>query len=452
MDNKYLLSYLKSYYNDPRMDRVLDYFKVDFDYYLYAYGCQFGSNDNLEKNIQFLYDNDFGKVKSSTPKKFSLKILLKNKLISIMSKAQNYSIEKQAKLDENFKKVLFYNKLPRKAKSIFAKHQIRVVCLDDYLNDNYPQILEIFKWYDSLSMLSFAERLQLGRYDCLDVFIRSIQETFNDFDGFFVGNDEYFLSKLFIDAFKGMGIPTYNWSHGIDAEVGIPMRTDYLLVWGPALKENLIKDGKSAESIIVSGNIHYFEIPAITHFRTSLNDVLVLTSVTVANIRHNWDYNTFAKWDRSLLITYIYSVEKVLKSIGVKHARLRPHPINNKLWVEKFIDTDFFTIDYLPLNQSLEKATLAIGPTSSTFVESLQKGLTYLIYEPGKNERNLVGLPLIPPYDGSDNNVKVAFDEDQLKELIETKYTYNPNILDKYMVPFDVGSFRNTLDKKYQQK
>ena len=34
MENKYLLSYLRDFYDNSQMDRILDYFKVDFDKYL----------------------------------------------------------------------------------------------------------------------------------------------------------------------------------------------------------------------------------------------------------------------------------------------------------------------------------------------------------------------------------------------------------------------------------
>jgi hypothetical protein len=349
---------------------------------------------------------------------------------------------------ESFKKVLFIDHVSIKVREGFAKNNIRVYCIEEYNNKKHSDIHNIFEWYDSLSNLTFRERLELERYDCLDRFIDVIRNNFNDFDGLFVGNDEYFMPKLFIDAFKSMNIPTYNWSHGLDATIGMRKRTDYTLVWGPALKGKFVKDGNKDDSILVSGNINYYDVSNVLGFRDSLDDVLVLTSATVAHIRHTWDYASFEKWDRSLLLTYIYSVEKVLKSVGVKHARLRPHPINNKLWVDKFIDTSFFSIDYQPLEKSLESATLAIGPTSSTFVEALHKGVTYLVYEPGRNKRNITDIPLVAPFDGSDPKIDVAFTEDQLKNLIETKYSYGPNVLEDYMVPFDINSFIHTLGKR----
>ena len=446
---KYLLTYLKEYYNDPSMDRVLDYFKAELDNYLYAYGCQFGEWDNYEAGIKYMYEG--GSPKIAYYKK--IKKVLLDFFYSVRHQVYVYIIKHFSHTYRNnqsdqYKKVLFLDHVSLKTRAEFEKKNIAVFSIGEYDTQNNRDIHNIFEWYKSLNKLTFKERLELERYKCLDGFINSIKNTFNDFDGLFVGNDEYFISKLFIDAFKSMHIPTYNWSHGIEAAVGLEMRTDYKLVWGDKLKDNLIKDGKKEEAILISGNINYFDSANLTAFRNSLDDVLVLTSVTIGHVRHVWDYEQFGKWDRSLLITYIYSVEKVLKSLGVKHARLRPHPMNNKLWVDKFIDTDFFSMDNLSLEMSLERATLAIGPTSSTFVEALRKGVTYLVYEPGGGRKGMTDIPLVKPFDGSDPNIKVAFTEEGLKELIVSKYSYNKNVLDNYMKPFDINSFIHTLGKK----
>ena len=450
MENKYILSYLKDYYQNPQAERILDYFKVDFDNYLYAYGCQFGVYDNLEVNRQYMYEKRGSSKKSI---KYILKTALKNLYGFVHHEAYLFLSKRINQSDsfnnaESFKKVLFINHVSLKLREEFVKKNIKVYCVEEFNNKKNPDIKIIFDWYESLNKLSFSERLELNRYDCLDGFIKVIQKKFNDFDGLFVGDDEYFICKLFIDAFKEMNIPTYNWSHGIEASVGMPLRTDFVLVWGPDMKKTLIKDGKKEESILVSGNINYFSAENIRNFRNSFDDVLVLTSVTIGHIRHTWDYESFAQWDRSLLLTYIYSVEKVLKSLGVKHARLRPHPINNKLWVEKFIDTGFYSIDYQPLDKSLESATLAIGPTSSTFAESLRKGVMYIVYEPGDGVKNIAGVTLVPPFDDSDSDLRVAFSEKQLKELLTSHYTCSSKVLDKYIIPFDMDSFIHTLGKK----
>lgn len=448
MENKYLLSYLKDFYNDPRMDRVIDYFKVDLDYYLYAYGSQFSSRNNTEKDLCALYGENKSVRNNKHEFLYSPVNYIKKRLYDFALDYQTRHIKKKSIEEGHYKKVLFIEPLSISTKTQFANHGIRAVCLDEYNNESYPEIKSLFTWYDSLNKLPFNERLRLDRYACLDKFISSIQRIFFDFEGLFVGNEEYFVCKLFIDAFKGMNIPTYCWSHGIDANSGIPRRVDYRLVWGEGIKQNLIDDGEAPDTIIVSGNINYANIPPATSFRNDLDDVLVLTSVTVANIRHSWDYNSFPTWDRGLLITYIYSVERVLKSLGVKSARLRPHPINNYKWVERFIDTNFYRIDNQTLDQSLKKATLTIGPTSSTFVEALRAGVTYLVYEPGSNGLNIIGRKIEPPFDGSDEDLKVAFNEEQLKELIESKYSCNQKILDKYIVPFNFESFVHTLGKK----
>ena len=458
MENKYLLSYLRDFYDNSQMDRILDYFKVDFDKYLYGYGCQFSKFDNREKSIEYMYEEGGGPRKKVIGQiNFSLfviflKMIVKKMLYLIALKKHRLSTIDREDNPISIKKVLFLSDVSYATKLEFEKRNIHMFIIDDYWNDKHPNIYPIIQWYEELNKLSFKERLQIDRYKCLDLFINNIQEEFKDFDGLFVGNDEYFICKLFIDAFKGMGIPTFNWCHGIDCALGVPKRVDYQLVWGRGVKENLVNAGGNPDSIIVSGNINYVNVPDNAHFRNSLDDVLVLTSATVANVRHTWDSNSFVQWDRSLLILYIYSIEKVLKSVGVKHARLRLHPINNKLWVDKFIDTDFYIMDTDSLSRSFKKATLAIGPTSSTFIEAIRAGLTYLVYEPVDSAgKTLVGGMLRPPFDGSDENLKVALTEDQLKDMIEAGYSCNKTIMDKYIVPFNIDSFVNKLKNRVCQ-
>lgn len=456
MENKYLLSYLRDFYDNPQMNRILDYFKVDFDNYLYGYGCQFSEFNNREKSIEYMYGE--GGVPGKKKKKTKLSSLfidfvkrIVKKNIMALKRSHLLAINREGNIN-SIKKVLFLSNISFATRLEFEKRNIQIFSIDDYWNDKHSDIYPIIEWYNSLNQLSFKERLQIDRYECLDIFIQNIQKEFKDFDGLFVGNDEYFICKLFIDAFKDMGIPTFNWCHGIDCALGVPKRVDYQLVWGRGVKENLVNAGGDPSSIIVSGNINYFNVPDNTVFRNSLDDVLVLTSATVANIRHTWDSNSFVQWDRSQLILYIFSVEKVLKSVGVKHARLRPHPINNKLWVDKFIDTDFYIMDTDSLSTSFKKATLAIGPTSSTFIEALRAGLTYLVYEPVDNAgKTLIGGLLRPPFDGSDENLKVAFTEDQLKDMIEAGYSCNKTIMDKYIVPFNIDSFVQKLGNRVCQ-
>lgn len=446
MENKYILAYLKQYYQSPKMNRILDYFKVDFDYYLYGYGRQFSPYNDKESKLYCLYEDSC--LKRIVYKLSEAYSTTYRSLIVDIKSAVKKVIRKQPVYKATYKKVLFVEPVSDSIKFQFAAKGITIVSLPDYIKRNKTVLVDLIKWYDSLNNLSFVQRLELSRYECLDFYIKTIQKEFSDYEGLFVGNDEYFICKLFIDAFKGINIPTFNWSHGIPCIDEDHERADYHLVWGWGIKKYLIEAGKTEDKIIVSGNINYFDIPEHVSFKNTLDDVLVMTSVTIANIRHTWDYETFDKWDRSLLLTYIYSVEKVLKECGVKKARLRPHPINNILWLEKFIDLDFFIIDKERLDKSLEHSTLVIGPTSSCFVETMRKGVTYLVYEPGDNGRNLNGRKLEPPFDGSDGCMKVATTEDQLKEMITSGYTSNREILEKYMEPFSIDSFLHLIHKK----
>ena len=90
------------------------------------------------------------------------------------------------------------------------------------------------------------------------------------------------------------------------------------------------------------------------------------------------------------LNVYIYEIGKVLKELGGK-AKLRMHPSENPDWYAKFIDTKFFVIDQDKLSASLANSTLVIGPVSTLFIDAINFGVSYIVYEPVKNGDGLFG-------------------------------------------------------------
>ena len=74
---------------------------------------------------------------------------------------------------------------------------------------------------------------------------------------------------------------------------------------------------------------------------------------------------------------------------------------------------------------------MIIGNTSTTFLEAIQKGVNYIVYE-----RNNIKL-LNPPFDGTDPRVPFASEPDKLQELIKNKKVVDNSLLDDYMQPFN---------------
>ncbi len=420
------------------MSRIIEYFKMELDWYFYDYGKNV--NGDTESRISFLYEPPKPTLKERMRPYYRP---LRRLLYTAFRYFKGCNDVKTAPIifDGPHKKVLSYEYHSDQVRLKFAEKNIEVVFWGDLLKNGNRVAKQVREFQDSLANLPFNDRLQKGRYKVIDELIQLCQDEFREYSGLFTMVDAYFEQKLLIDVFKSLHIPTYVFLHGLP---GIYLtenkRADYLLVWGEKIRDGFVHVGFDPQKVLVTGNTEYLSIPHSTTLRNSLDDILVLTTSTVHSQMHGWDWKSFRISDRSLLITYIYSVEKVLKSFGVKKARLRPHPMNNYYWLKRFIDNDFYELDYLGLNESLQKATLAIGPTSSTFLQALMMGVTYLIYEPGSEGYNLAGGQLVPPFDGSDPKLQVAFNEEDLINLIKIHYTNDVSILDDYIVPFTLDN------------
>ena len=155
-------------------------------------------------------------------------------------------------------------------------------------------------------------------------------------------------------------------------------------------------------------------------------------------LQHGWIMDEYGDQNSSLLILYIYQVEHVLRQLGVKHARLRPHPSVDKLWLSKYIDMDFYSLDYESVNDSLNRSTMVIGPHSTLMIDALCNGVNYYVYEPGENGVTIRGAKLAPPSDGRNEWVRVAQSEKELIENIRGNNILDPRFLDGYLQPFSL--------------
>ena len=150
--------------------------------------------------------------------------------------------------------------------------------------------------------------------------------------------------------------------------------------------------------------------------------------------------------DRGNTILYLLKIQAVLKSLGVKNVRYRLHPSENLLWYNRFLDTTFFKLDTEPLDCSLKKSSLLIGPTSTVLVESLYHGVNYMVFEPNDNNIDLFNYPLVPPFDGSDSRVPLAQSESDLKYYLKNRTEIQISFLNDYIkTPFNLDFIKELI-------
>lgn len=267
-----------------------------------------------------------------------------------------------------------------------------------------------------------------------------------DYSALVVPFDLPFFERAALEAFRELGRPSFVALHGLPGRYNSQddNRADYLLVWGEKIKDCYVKAGVKETKILVTGRPGCASIPPAVQ-RFSTGDVLVV-SKSMNGAQHSAEE---ILTDRGNLALYLYSVRRALERAGVKRARLRLHPSESAAWYRGFLDGTFFTFDRAPLDASLARATLVVGPTSTVFVEALLRGVNYLIYEPLANGRDLANYPAVPPFDGSDPRVPAAHTEEDLFKLLLARKAAAPGALSAYVkTPFDLSAVRPLLARK----
>ena len=416
---RYLLKHLLDNANNELEKKYIDYLKVNLDAKMFAYG------DNMREAYPEPQD-----------------IRFKDLLVYMRRLIKSKYIKQNSQRGVVLSFVGMPQALEEKYNLEFASSVLNPICSKNIFSFD---LLKYYRLYLKLTRnRRFNEILDVGFLKMMQDYEDIIAETYKKYHlkGLIVPNGEPFLYKLHLDIFKKLNIPSFIVLHGIPGIYALETekKADYLLVWGEQIKQNYINVGFDGDRIKVIGHPRYTEVPHINKLRNSLDDVLVATTGSTEWSPHGWEYDKFPLFDRNLLLLYCYSVESVLKKVGVKHARLRAHPSVGRQWLEKFVDLEFYTIDLNKRNtlaESLSKASLVIGPTSSVWLESILYGVNYIVYEPGDGKLSLTNGPLVPPFDGSDTDVEVAFDEDKLYKMIKDGYQLNPAIVNKYIMPFN---------------
>lgn len=418
---RYLINYLKENSLDEVTKKYIDFFKIELDWSLYYYGdhiIRSNTNSIIYKNIQ--YSSAFFKpiIQNKNKKNILSSVSFKDKkALKNLGFNPISSVFQPVGFNQILGDIESVNFLKKKSKNIKKG------------NFNF--------FYNNKSLYTNLEQLE-------DNLVTKYSKY--NLEGLLLFTDQYFESKYLLDIFKKLNRPSFIFSHGLPAiySLDIDNRSDYLMVWGEQIKQNYIDVGFDPDKIFVTGCPFFNNSTKLYNLRNSLENILIIPPSSFLMHQHEWDEPKLI--DRSMIFLYLYSVQKVLKELGVKNVRVRPHRYIVNEWVSKYIDSTFYKIDNEDLNVSLNKSTLVIGTTSTVFLQALLNGVNYLIYEPSDKERNnLMRQKLVPPFDGSDPKVEVARNETELKKMLLDKYMVNKIISDEYLSPLNINVLKELI-------
>lgn len=299
--------------------------------------------------------------------------------------------------------------------------------------DNCDRISCSFDHSDFREILSeqFRERLSLLKGTLKEFFVR------HNVSALIVPNDLSYFENSSIRIFRELCRPSFVFLHGLPSRYNAidDNRADYLIVWGEQIKQHYVTAGVDPAKIIVSGHPKYKGKNRIPSLRFGLDDVLLITkSIPWAHIINSHPIIS----DRGNAVLYLLYIETVLRGLGVQSVRLRPHPSENRRWYLRFLDPDFFKLDPYPFSESMHRASLVIGPTSTVFLEALWAGVNYVVFEPSLQNVDMINYELVPPFDGSDKRVPVASTMEELRFMLSGRIMTDPAVLDSYIsTPFD---------------
>ncbi len=309
----------------------------------------------------------------------------------------------------------------------------------------FREFLKLRRFSSSLEKASLAELLSdefESKIDRITLFFKQILLKYK-VRALLLPNDVGFFERLILQIAKELNIPTFIVLHGAALRYGNCIndnKADFLCVFGEIMKSKLVASGFAAKKIIVLGHPKYSELTRPKVLRFSLENVLIITKplpgqpVEIADRLVGRDRDTNRLKDRSNAILYIWMIEKVLRSFGVKRAILRPHPSENPNWYRNNLSPEFFLLDESPLSDSLQRATLVIGPSSSLFLDALFAGVNYTVFEPKYDDHlDILNDPIGHPFDGSDEKVPVATDEIELGNILSNQVKVELNFLDYFV-------------------
>lgn len=303
----------------------------------------------------------------------------------------------------------------------------------------FRKMSEIAKKLHSVEFSLLWDKEILEELEVLESLMASEYQKY-DIGAFFCYSSYPENERMTINVLNRLAKPSFMFQHGLPGVYDSHMKfydgSYHLVVWGERFKEKYLALGFDPDLIHVAGHPFYQRLES-NELRFSFEDILIITKA-LPNVRVVKEVKL---GDQNAVLLYLLSIKRVLEGLGVKRVRLRPHPSENKKWYKAFLDNGFFQMDMSPLPDSLRKATLVIGPTSTTFLEAAHYGVNYLVYEPTIDGiTDLINYPIVMPFDGSDERIPVAYDESGLDKLLQERQRVDIGYWHDYMkTPFDVS-------------
>ncbi len=424
MENYYLFNYIKN--NSSIDEKIFDALKFELEQNIYYYGNQFKYPKEKLKKFKTNYIKLLVKL---------FRVLMNN---SFKKKIQSNKIifsNAYFSVNEELKKIGFNVCSPPWLLEFNKEY-----AADYHL---YKKILNISK---SFSDKSFSELLE-------EKFLNDINDFKHELKSFYlnsnarsivVPNDVSFYENISLQIFKELQKPSFIFLHGLPGRYNSidENRSDYLLVWGEKIKDNYIKAGINKNKIFVTGH-PYYQNCVQKELKFGFDTILIITKA-MNGAQHS---DGVRLSDRGNLIVYLLSIQIALKKLNVTSVRLRPHPSENPEWYYQFIDKNFFIFDSDTLHVSLNKSSLVIGPSSTVFLESIYRGINYLVYEPVKENLDLMNYTLVPPFDGSDSRVPLARNEEELFYFLKNRIITDSTIFNDYIqTPFNMHFIKSLIN------
>lgn len=316
----------------------------------------------------------------------------------------------------------------------------RVNGAQDFIRD-YSFVHSYYTFMRRMNSLKFQDLISDAGQNSIKLMLEETVNTFKrrQIDAIIANSTHTVNNRLPLKAAKFISIPSFVFLHGLpssdyDEEED---KSDYLIVWSDKIKENQVKySNYPASRIYVSGHPS-FTTNDITIKDFTLDDILIISPST----SDSWNI------DRGNMLYYLFSIEEVLRDFGVKSVRFRPHPHEDPKWYLKFINNEFFKIDSRPINQALNDSTLLIGTTSTVLLESIYKGINYLVYMPYDSKgNNIYGRKDLAPFDGSDPYLPIARSQDDLRYMLKNHTLLEPEFFKEYIqTPFDMSFIKKLI-------
>ena len=426
--DKYLIKHLIDNAETAVSKKYIDFFKSELDWQIYV------SETHMSK--QYYRNKD---------------IILKERLLRLYQYTQALLFQSNSRPSNNIK-VLSTVYFPN-------KETLPNLGIDSYSPIWHPVgkknifgDLKTLKWHKDIQKRirndDFHLFLESKFHNDLEVFQNHLFSQYEkqNFKALFLYTDQYFYSKYSLEIFKKLNKPSFIFTHGMPGlyNLEVDNKSDYLMVWSEKIRDNYIKTGFEASKIKVVGHPKYLNLPKEKELRSNLSDILVIPVSSVTWHQHTYD-NVVVN-DASMVILYLYKVQTVLKRLGVKRARYRPHPSINKDWVHPFLDPNFYVCDTKPLSTSINRSSLLIGSGSTILLEALLHGVNYMAYEPkDENGFNMAGYKAVPPFDGSEEKLIMSNNEIELEQMIKSNAITDYSLVHDYIQDFDLSVIKELI-------